>query len=135
MSIIYKCTPLEGKAGASRAFVHERCRRMLELQQILGVMMFPGTLNTQLDRDFNYDARHLKVSLLDKVSPGKDNWDHPWQPRPCRIWPMLLDGHIKCWAIRFDDKKYKHDFTELMSDTRLRDHIGKTFTLEHRNAT
>lgn len=97
--------------------------------------MFPGTLNVQLDKDFDFEAPHLKVSLLDKVTPGKHNWDQPWQPRPCRIWPMVMDDGVKCWAIRFDDKKYNFNFTELMSDVRLRDHINGRLRLRHATET
>src|SRR5690606_4557002 len=110
-------------------FVHERCRRMLELKELLGFMPFPGTLNLSLDQDFDFDAPHIKADILDRTQKGRD-FDHPWAPRPCKLWPMLIDG-IPCWAIRFDDKKYRLNFAEIIADRRLRDVIGATVELKH----
>ena len=126
---MYVGTPQDGGAGASKAFVHERCRRMLELQSLLGFLPFPGTLNLKLDRDFDFAAPHIQADILDRTRKGR-NFDHPWAPRPCKLWPMKIDGR-PCWAIRFDDKKYKFNFAEIISDVRLREFIGETVRLEH----
>lgn len=130
--VTYIGTPRDGAAGASKAFVHERCRRMLELQQLIGIMPFPGTLNLALDRDFDFEAPHIHAEILDRAKRGNKfkPFDDPWEPRPCRLWPMTLDGK-PCWAIRFDDNTYKFNFAEIIAAHRLRDGIGPTVRLAH----
>lgn len=112
-----------GAGGASKAFVHADERRIGELERILGFRPYPGTLNLVLDRPFDWNAPHLSGEVLELVN-RKAGLDSAWAPRLVRLYPVILDGDIEAWALRWDSDWYGADFIELVAPTRLRDLVG-----------
>lgn len=107
----------KGAGGASKAFLYADERRSNELERILGVRPLPGSLNVELDSDFEWGDRYYRAPLLDVLERGK-GLDVDWGFRPVRLYPVECDG-IRAWAMRFEGEAYPLNFIELISDQRL----------------
>lgn len=112
---------VHGAGGASKAFLFDNARRQKELSAIVGYLPHPGTLNVRLTADFDFTAPHL-TGIVD----AKKN--------EVRMYPVLIDGKIEGHVIRFKGAKYSPRYVGLVAAVRLRDHVGHTVTVRHRNA-
>lgn len=128
---MYKGKAQDGGAGASRAMAHERCRRMLELKEILGYMPFPGSLNLSLDRPFDYSQPCIEAEVLNPQSVH--NFDAPWVKEVFQFWPITIAGieaHAVCMKRRHRAQR-QPTFMEVYAPVRLRD-FGDKFEISHR---
>jgi len=125
---MYKGKAQKGAGGASRAMTHERCRRMTELQKVLGYMPFPGSLNMTLDKPFDFSRPHLSAPILEKPKPGV--WDTEWKPKTFNFWPITING-VDCHAVMVEGWKRPACFLEVYAPARLRD-FGDEFDIVHK---
>ncbi len=113
------CTVKDGAGGASKAFSHDNNRRVNELEEVLGCAMIPGSLNLQADEPFNWDRKYFRTQISD-VADRKKGLASEWAPRWCRLYPVLLEGDILAYAMRFEGERYRDTLVELVSPTNLR---------------
>jgi len=114
--------PKSGAGGASKAFVHNYNQRINEINEVLGIECYPGSLNVLLDENFDWDKGYYRAKISD-VANRKDGIDSEWRLRWARFYPVLVDG-IRCFVFRFENESYPLNFVEIISDRRLRDTIG-----------
>lgn len=109
-----------GMGGAHKAFLYADSRRAREIQNGLGFVPFPGSLNIRMIEDFDWDENYLRLQVLDVVHRRK-GLDSDWAPRWCRFYPMNYNAFDKdVYAMRFEGETYSDTFIELISSTRLR---------------
>jgi SAM-dependent methyltransferase len=118
----YEATVRVGAGGASRAFNYAGCRRAAEIKRILGFWPVHGSLNLQTTEPFDYNWRYFRAPVLDVVTRGK-GLDSPWHLRPCRFYPVKVNG-ARAFAMRFEGEKYPPTLVELIAPFRLRDFCG-----------
>lgn len=111
-----------GAGGAAKAFEYADCRRIKELEHILGgYHCVPGSLNIKLREPFDWSRGYFRAQMLDVANRGsglKTEWVYRW----VRLYPVLADA-VQSWAMRFEGEKYPDDFMELIAPERLRDYI------------
>lgn len=120
-NVSYSGEIVHGSNGATHAFSYKEGRRIRELEKIVGVTMFPGSLNIKLDTAFNWDNAYFRSRLLD-VSNRSLGLQSDWIERWVRLYPLRVNG-MRAWAMRFEGELYPSNFVELIADTRLRDAI------------
>lgn len=109
-----------GGGGATKAFNYADGRRIDEIMNVLGTMMFPGSLNARLDYAFGWDRDYYRAQILDVVErPGLDG---EWKPRWARFYPVTVNG-IDVHALRFEGEAYGGAYIEFIAPERLRDKI------------
>jgi len=113
----YKGIGMKGAGGASKAFVHADNRRIKELEYILNITPIPGSFNVGLERDFNWDAKYYRASIMDVVD-RRAGIDSQWALRPVRLYPVKCNDQT-AYAMRFEGENYPLDMVELISDKRL----------------
>jgi 2-polyprenyl-3-methyl-5-hydroxy-6-metoxy-1,4-benzoquinol methylase len=125
---IYRAQARDGAGGASTAFKFGSNRRIKEIQTVLGKEMFPGSLNLNLERPFDWDTGYFRSKISDVVDRRK-GLDSEWGLRWARFYPLKLKGH-EAWAFRFEGERYPTSFVELISPARLRDFIDEGETVD-----
>lgn len=117
-----------GAGGASKAFLYAQERRRDEIGNLLHARPYPGSLNVELDRPFDWFGPHVEGMIADVQQRGK-GLQVPWVPRKARFYPVTVNGVNPAWAFRFDGEKYPLNFIELVSPLCLRDHLHETRVL------
>lgn len=109
--------------GATRAFEYASGRRIDEIEAILGVRMFPGTLNLNLDRAFDWDKSYYRAQLLETVD--RSDLSAEWKPRWARFYPVIINNDVftPTYALRFEGETYRDNYLEVIAPTRLLDSI------------
>lgn len=102
---------------------------MLEILNILGYMPFPGSLNLELDKPFDYTRAHITADVTEKPRPGAWN-NNRWTPRPFHFWPITING-VEGHAVKIEGKVRRPTFLEVYAPSRLRD-LGNEFDIRHR---
>lgn len=124
---MYKGKAQDGGGGASKAMAAHRCRRMLEIREVLGWTPFPGSLNLTLDKPF--DRSQPKISaMIHEKQPGGD-YESKWEQKLFHFWPIKING-IDAAAVLIDGKQHSAHFLEVYAPVRLRD-LGAEFEIEH----
>lgn len=123
----YRGKTRDGAGGATKAFLYKGMRRIRELQYATGVEFFPGSLNIQLEKPFNWDMNYYRFQIYD-VKNRKNGLDSEWEKRWARIYPVMYYD-APCYAFRFEGEKYGGNFVELIADRRLRDIAEGEITL------
>lgn len=114
---------VSGAGGARRAFGYAENRRVGEIESVLGFRPYPGSLNLQAVRDFDWDVAYLRARLLDVVD-RRAGLESPWAPRWARLYPVQVDG-LAAWAFRFEGESYPRSFLECIASGRLRDALRR----------
>jgi 2-polyprenyl-3-methyl-5-hydroxy-6-metoxy-1,4-benzoquinol methylase len=112
-------TPQVGAGGATPAFNYADGRRIHEVNNALGFEPYPGSLNLQLEQDFDWNSGYYRTQILD-VANRSQGLNSEWRARYARFYPLLLNKQSAC-AFRFEGEKYPKNFVELIADRRLRD--------------
>jgi SAM-dependent methyltransferase len=110
---------IDGAGGATKAFEYAENRRMDEMEEILGWRPFPGSLNIQLDKPFDWNSGYYRAQVLDVADRSK-GLSSPWVSRWARFYPVKMDG-IPAMAFRFEGEQYRAYFMELIAPQKLRD--------------
>lgn len=124
----YHITARSGAGGATKAFLHNKERRIDEFEDVIGYRPVAGSLNGLLERPFNWLYHYYPCHISDVVDRTK-GIDSEWRPRKARLYPMLYNG-APCHVFRFRGENYAPNFVELISDKRLRDFEGDALTCE-----
>ena len=115
-----------GAGGATAAFQYADGRRCREVEAIIGVRPYPGSLNVRLTAPFAWGGPHYEGTVLDVVARGR-GLDVEWKPRTVRLYPVAVECApgvvVEAWAFRFDGERYRDDFVELVAGVRLRDYL------------
>ena len=119
---------VSGVGGASKAFEYAGGRRIREIHEVLGIVPLPGSLNVLLEKEFDFDRMYYRTLILDVMDRAK-GLDGYWDYRPCRFYPVWMDG-VSCFAMRFEGEKYPKNFLEVLSETRLIDRISGKLCVE-----
>lgn len=140
--VVWRCTPKPvaptqfrgvvrpGAGGASKAFAYRGGRRIGELEDILGIRAYPGSLNVHLETPFDWERAYYRSRVLDVVDRAK-GLEGEWLPRSVRLYPVAIGG-TETYVFRFEGESYPERFVELVAGERLRDLIpGPTIELEH----
>lgn len=119
-----------GAGGASKAFEFADGRRIAEIESILGLRPWAGSLNVLLAEPFNWSIGYFRAPLLD-VMHRAAGLGSAWSPRWARFYPLEIEGleAVPLWAIRFEGENYPENFMELIAPVRLRDVVAETVTL------
>ena len=137
---VWVCTPLEkephsvcgdaipGAGGATKAFEYAEGRRIREIETILGIEPYPGSLNVRLDDPFNWDHAYYPGHMLD-VKDRSKGLESAWRGRKVRFYPVEVDRlgkvvKVKAYGMRFVGEHYPEDFLELVSPIRLRNKLS-----------
>ena len=142
---VWVCTPLDkephsmcgdampGAGGATKAFKYAKNRRGKEIEAILGIEPYPGSLNVRLDDPFKWDAMYYPGEMLDLVD-RKAGLESPWHGRKVRFYPVEVrrfEQHhglglerAKAYGMRFVGEHYPEDFLELVSPIRIRNKLS-----------
>ena len=137
---VWVCTPLDkeprsmcgdaipGAGGATKAFNYAENRRAKEIETILGIEPYPGSLNVRLDDPFNWDTMYYPGEMLD-VKDRKAGLESSWHGRKVRFYPVFVGRDLayprpKAYAMRFVGEHYPEDFLELVSPIRLRGQLS-----------
>lgn len=115
----------DGAGGASRAFEFRAGRRATEIEKILGVRPYPGSLNVRIARDFDWDHGYYRAQVLDLVDRSA-GLDSEWAPRWARFYPLdsIDAAGTPLFLFRFEGERYPKNFMELISPRRIRDLLG-----------
>lgn len=136
--------------GASAKFEYKDGHRKKEVRDIIGVLPFGGTVNTQLDKPFDFLHHKRERGFLlrikgfigghtSKFNPQTRNFlnykfPQDYEPQSCSFYKCKMNGSVDVWILRFDIDMYPKTFVEVISEHYLRrDHGLKTggkFTLE-----
>ncbi len=128
-AVAYTAQPKDGRGGATKAFLYANSRRIKEIESVLGFTAFPGSLNLELDRPFDWDTGYYRAEILDPVVRNH-GFDVDWEPRWARFYPVTVAQDTLAYAFRFEGEKYyKPEFVELIADHRLRNWLGDTVAL------
>lgn len=125
---------IPGAGGATKAFEYLQGRRIKELEAVLGITPYPGSLNIRLDDPFGWDHMYYPAEILD-VKDRKKGLESPWHGRRMRFYPVTVtrhpnivanipEPHYKAYGMRFEGEHYPEDFLELVSPIRLRDKLS-----------
>ncbi len=119
-----------GAGGATKAFQYAEGRRAHEIKRLLGFLPVPGSLNVKLDSAFDFGRDYYRAEILD-VKVRAAGFESAWEPRPCRFYPLKING-FHAFAMRFEgEANYADNFVEIIAPVRLRDMIeGVKVTLE-----
>lgn len=119
-----------GAGGATKAFEYGEGRRAHEIKRLLGFLPVPGSLNVRLDNAFDFGRDYYRSEILD-VKVRSAGFESTWGPRPCRFYPLKING-FHAFAMRFEGEEYYPDnFVEIIAPVRLRDMIeGTAVTIE-----
>jgi SAM-dependent methyltransferase len=120
----YTGTVISGAGGASKAFAYSEERRCKEFASATGVYPIPGSLNIQLDSEFDWNSGYYIANFLD-VTNRKVGLDQEWNQRRARLYPVEIENH-KAWVFKFESDTYPSNFVELISESYLRDIIDKS---------
>ncbi len=129
---VWRCTPRtactefsatvkDGAGGASKAFLYNNTARINELEEILGIRIFPGSLNLQADEAFDWSRGYYRAQIGDVVD-RKKGLDSAWAPRWCRLYPVSLHDH-RAYAMRFEGERYKDTLVELIAPHHIRSNL------------
>jgi len=119
---------VKGAGGATGAFLYDDARRIREIESIVGVKCYPGSLNVQIDESFDWDHNYLLAPILD-VADRKLGLDSPWAPRFVRFYPCDIEG-VPAFVFRFEGESYPDNFVEVISGWRLRNLVSGPITIE-----
>lgn len=119
VSRFYTGDTRDGAGGATAAFNYENGRRIREIDNAIGMMPLPGSLNLVGDRPFWWHRDYYRAQILD-VARRDLGLTSEWLPRWARFFPLQADG-IPAFAFRFEGESYEDNFVELIAATRLRD--------------
>jgi SAM-dependent methyltransferase len=138
---VYKFTPRKlqskgywgwvksGAGGASKAFEYADGRRINEIEKMLGIKCYPGSLNIHLETEFDWN-RHYFRGMVSDVANRNEGLEGHWIPRWARFYPVNIAG-VNAYVFRFETDQYPGNFVELISDKRLRDHVGEMTSIRH----
>jgi SAM-dependent methyltransferase len=118
-SRVYDGRLVSGAGGATRAFNYAGSRRCVEIDRLLGFYPYPGSINLELQGDFDWESGYYRSQILD-VLDRRAGLNSEWVPRWCRFAPVELSGHA-AFAMRFEGERYPLNFVEVISHARLRD--------------
>lgn len=118
---------VDGAGGATKAFEYAGGRRMKEIENILGFVPFPGSLNLVGPGDFYNDTGYYRAQILDVKERGH-GLDVEWAPRWARFYPVQVNG-IDAWAFRFEGEHYAQTLVELIAPIRLRDQLKEPWNI------
>lgn len=121
--IVYEGKVNDGAGGATTAFEYAGGRRATEIEGILGVRPYPGSLNVKLNKPFHWGERYYRAMIYDVID-RRMGFDSEWAPRWARFYPILLNG-APAWVFRFevDAVRYPTDFVEIIAPVKLRDRL------------
>lgn len=122
---IFDGVAVSGAGGATKAFEHNAGGRMMEIERALGFKPFPGTLNVQLAKPFDWDGPYFRSWLLELQNRAAGLEHGVWAPRGCRFYPVDVSG-VSAFAMRWEGDHYPENFLELVAPVRLRDKVGIT---------
>lgn len=112
----------EVKKGYGMAAVLMKCehgRRMTEIESLLGMRPYPGTLNL-LACGFDWDSGYYRGEIM-ALNDRRKGPDGGWHPRWMRFYPLTVNNH-PAYAARFENEYHRLDFVELIAETQLRKH-------------
>ncbi len=127
--MIYTGLIRKGHGGASKCFMWENERRINEIQAGLGIRPVAGSLNIQLDKEFDWSpSLAINFLVMDVIKRPSllGEWDH----FVCSFYPCKLKNsngdEARAWAMRFkkDIDVYRKDFVELVSDVHIRTQLN-----------
>ena len=90
----------------------------MEIDDILGIDPYPGSLNAALARDFSWEHGYLTGQIHDVLDRGK-GFDSPWGLKWCRFYPVQINWH-DAYVMRFELDNYPKNFVEIIADVKLR---------------
>jgi len=108
-----------GAGGASIAFMHGRGARMDAIRDILGFTPFPGSLNVDLDRNFEWGSGYFRADLMDWRNRS-EGFDSPICIKKVRFYPVTVNDY-HAYVMRFEKDDYAPNFVEIVADCKLRD--------------
>lgn len=111
----------DGAKGATIAFDYKAGRRCSEIEVILGVRPFPGSLNVETNLPFTWHRGYYRAQILDVVDRSK-GFESEWALRWARFYPLRL-GTEEAYAFRFEGERYRQNFLEIIAKGRLRDNL------------
>lgn len=112
----------DGAGGATVAFLHENSRRIKEINDIIGVECYPGSLNIKIDSPFDFNFGYFSGEIHDVANRSK-GMNSEWVKREVRFYPIRVDGN-EAYAMRFVGDEYENRFIEAISPYKLRGKIG-----------
>jgi hypothetical protein len=119
---------VSGAGGATDAFNYKDGRRIKEVKTAVGINPYPGSMNIQLEAPFDWSRNYFRSRILD-VTDRKKGLDGLWVPRWARFYPVMVEG-IKAFVFKFEGDTYPEAFVELLSEKRLRDHVGEQVVIQ-----
>lgn len=106
-----------GSSGAKKAFEYADGRRMKEIEHIVGVKTYPGSLNVRTLVGFPWDENYFRAQMMD-VADRHKGLESEWVSRWARFYPLKAKGE-QAWAFRFEDEEYAENFVEIVSERRI----------------
>jgi SAM-dependent methyltransferase len=138
--IVWHCVPKEssfptyrgkmkvGAGGAAKAFRFSSERRCKEFEKATGYYPVPGSLNIELETDFDWNAGYYIANLYD-VQNRRESLNQNWIQKRARIYPVKVADQL-AWVFRFEaDTHYPKNFVELISHIHLRTHLNGEETI------
>ena len=124
----YSGIPVNGAGWASKAVSYDDGRRIKEVKRAVGITPYPGALNVQISKPFDWSRNYFRSRVLDVATRGK-GLDTQWLPRWARFYPIIIEG-MRAFVFRFEGDTYPDTFIEILCEKRLRDHIGESVTIQ-----
>jgi CTP-dependent riboflavin kinase len=117
----YRGQMVDGTGRASRMHPH----RGPAVEAFVGRRLYPGTLNVDLDRPFDWSgADRLEVPTWAE----RDNLEGPWEPVGASVRFVRLNG-VEAWALRLDTSNAPAHRVELWAPFRLRSLVDEPMEL------
>lgn len=109
-----------GAGGATRAFKYANDRRIKEIEKIINIKCFPGSLNLVITKgDFDWKRGPRIIGDVSDVVQ-RPNLDGEWYNRKAYFYPISVNSY-PCYAFKFKNEIYHKTFVEVIAAKKLRD--------------